>query len=402
MSPGCPHRAAPLVPPPLLLAEVLRAGLPAYAQAHRLPAHHWKILNALLACRSGSLGAHQYECLHCHRPHLVAHGCGNRHCPTCQGINSQRWLAAQATLLLPIPYFHLVFTLPHAFNPLVQQNQKGLYTLLFASVSDTLLTFGRNNLGAQVGVTAVLHTWSQTLVDHYHLHCIVTGGGPALDGSRWVRSHPRYLFDVQALGQVFRGKFCAGLQALYAGGALQFHGQLEPLQAAPKFQALVREATRKEWVVYSKRPFAGPEQVLAYLSRYTHRVGISNRRLLELDRAAGTVTFAYKDYADQARRKTMKLGLEEFLRRLRLHFLPPQFVKIRHYGLLGNRGRQPRLERARTLLNPGSAAVPAPAPPAPPPRLLPICPHCGRATLILVRVVWPQHWEPAPPPDDTS
>jgi hypothetical protein len=383
----------------LLLAQVLRAGLPAYARAHRLPPHHWKILNAIQVCRTPLLGGHQYQCAHCRCAHFVPHACGNRHCPTCQGINSQHWLAAQAGLLLPIPYFHLVFTLPHSLNPLIGQNQKALYDLLFASAVETLLSFGRNNLGAQLGVTAVLHTWSQTLRDHYHLHCIVSGGGPALDGSRWVHSRPDYLFHVGALSTVFRAKFCEGLQRLYTGGKLQFHGQLAPLGAEREFQQLLREATGKGWVVYSKQPFAGPQTVLAYLSRYTHRVGLSNRRLLQLDRSAGTVTFDYKDYADGARHKPMPLGLEEFIRRLRLHFLPPRFVKIRHYGLLANRGRQPRLARARALLSRDQPVAPAAAPT---PRSSPVCPHCGWAALFLVRVLPPQRFESLPARMDSS
>ena len=400
--PGGGPEAAPgpvLGPPALWLAEVLRAGLPAYARTHRLPPHHWKILNAIQVCRTPLLGGHQYECAHCRRAHFAPHACGNRHCPTCQGINSQHWLSAQAGLLLPIPYFHLVFTLPHDLNPLIAQNQAALYGLLFASAAETLLSFGRNNLGAQLGVTAVLHTWSQTLLDHYHLHCIVSGGGPALEGCRWAHSRPDYLFPVGALSTVFRAKFCEGLQRLYAGGRLEFHGQLAPLGGEREFQKLMREATRQGWVVYSKRPFAGPEQVLAYLSRYTHRVGISNRRLLQLDRVAGTVTFDYKDYADGARHKPMQLGLEEFIRRLRLHFLPPRFVKIRHYGLLANRGRQQRLEQARAWLNPGQPTAPAPAPT---PRSLPICPHCGWAALFLVQVVPPQRFQSPPALTDSS
>jgi hypothetical protein len=344
------------------------------------------------------LGGHQYQCAHCHGAHFAPHACGNRHCPTCQGINSLHWLSAQAALLLPIPYFHVVFTLPHILNPLIQQNQAALYTLLFAAAADTLLTFGRNNLGAQLGVTAVLHTWSQTLLDHYHLHCIVTGGGPALDGRRWVPSRPDYLFHVGALSSVFRAKFCEGLQRLYAEGDLQFHGQLQPLGVERHFQALMRDATAKGWVVYSKRPFAGPQQVLTYLSRYTHRVGISNRRLLQLDRAAGTVSFDYKDYADGARHKSMQLPLSEFIRRLRLHFLPPRFVKIRHYGLLANRQRQQRLARARALL----PAEPVPVQPQLQPRSLPVCPHCGWAALFLVRVVPPLRFAPAPALSDSS
>lgn len=380
----------------LTVGEVLRVGLPGYARAHRLPPHHWKALNAMQVCRTALLGAHQYVCAHCGCAQVVPHGCGNRHCPSCQGINSRHWLQAQASVLLPITYFHEVFTLPHQLNPLIQQNQPALYDLLFDSVAETLLSFGRNNLGAHLGVTAVLHTWSQTLVDHYHLHCIVSGGGPALDGSRWIHSRSDYLFPVRALSKVFRAKVCEGLHALYAGHRLEFHGQLRALVEAAKFQQLIREATRKRWVVYSKRPFAGPQQVLAYLSRYTHRVGISNHRLLALDRQAGTVTFDYKDYAEGARHKSMNLRLEEFIRRLRLHLLPPRFVKIRHYGLLANRGRQARLLRARALLG-----VQQPGAPVAPERTLPECPHCGWAALILVRVI-PALRRQAPPVIDTS
>ena len=379
----------------LTVGEVLRLGLPSYARAHRLPRHHWKALNAMQVCRTPLLGAHQYACARCGCAHVVPHGCGNRHCPSCQGSNSRRWLHAQAGLLLPIPYFHLVFTLPHPLNPLIQQNQPALYDLLFASAAETLLAFGRNNLQAQLGVTAVLHTWSQTLMDHYHQHCIVGGGGPARDGSRWVRSRSDYLFPVRALSQVFRAKFCQGLQALYAQGRLQFHGQLRPLAARRPFEQLIRQTTRKPWVVYSKRPFAGPEQVLAYLSRYTHRVGISNHRLRALDRQAETVTFDYRDYAEGARHKSMNLPLAEFIRRLRLHLLPPRFVKIRHYGLLANRGRQGRLQMARALLG-----VPPPPPPTPA-RSLPRCPHCGWLTLVLVRVIPPLR-RPVPAVIDTS
>jgi len=400
----CPEATAAQSPgkPPLWLADVLRAGLPGHAASHRLPQHHWKILNAIQVCRTPLLGAHQYQCAHCLRAHVAPHGCGNRHCPTCQGINSRHWLAAQAGLLLPIPYFHLVFTLPHALNPLIQQNQKTLYDLLFASAAETLLAFGRNNLGAVLGITAVLHTWSQTLLDHYHLHCIVTGGGPALDGTKWAPSHLNYLFNVTALSIVFRAKFCQGLQQLYAAHQLEFHGQLEPLGQTKKFQKLMRDATRTNWVVYSKRPFAGPRQVLAYLSRYTHRVGISNRRLLKLDRWAGTITFDYKDYADGARHKPMELALQEFIRRLRLHFLPSRFVKIRHYGLLANRGRHQRLERARGLLRVEPASTTDSRADATEAPTLPRCPYCGWAALFLVRVVPPLPFKVPPAVSDSS
>jgi hypothetical protein len=302
------------------------------------------------------------------------------------------WLAQQESALLPIPYFHLVFTLPHALNPLVRQNRRELLNLLFASASQTLLEFGRQRLGAQIGITAVLHTWSQTVLDHYHLHCIVSGGGLALEASRWVNSPNYYLFPVRALSSMFQGKFLAGFKGLYDAGNLQFHGQLQTLAPSAEFARLLRTAAKENWVVYAKRPFAGPPQVLKYLSGYTHRVAISNGRLLQTD--AQSVTFSYKDYADGARRKTMTLELEEFVRRFALHLLPPRFVKIRHYGLLGNRQRNERLRRARLLLD---VALPAVADLSPPPPTRPateppsraICPYCRQPTLILLRQVPP-------------
>jgi hypothetical protein len=329
--------APPLVPPRLTVAEVLRAALPEYAATHRLPAQHWKIMNALLACRTARLGGHVYRCLDCGQEHFVPHSCRNRHCPACQRALAEEWLAQQEAQLLPVPYFHVVFTLPHGLNPLIQQNQRVCYNLLFQAASQTLLTFGEERFHAQLGVTAVLHTWSQTLGDHYHLHCLVTGGGWDQAHGRWRSSGRRYLFPVRALSAVFRGKYLAGLQRLFAHGALPFHGGLEALGTSAAFARLLAECRTRPWVVYSKRPFAGPAQVLRYLARYTHRVALGAGRLRALDPEAHTVTFAYKDYAGGGAQKTMSLSFEEFTRRFLLHLLPERFVKIRHSGLLGNR-----------------------------------------------------------------
>jgi hypothetical protein len=357
----------------------------------RLSSEHWKVLRALAACRTPALGGQLYYCPACRREHFVAHSCRNRHCPQCQGARAIDWLAQQERALLPIPYFHLVLTLPHALNPLIRQNRRALLNLLFASASQTLLEFGRQRLGAQIGITAVLHTWSQTLLDHYHLHCIVSGGGLALEGWRWVNTPDYYLFPVRALSPMFRGKFLAGLKGLYEAGRLQFHGQLQTLAQAAEFARLLRTAAKENWVVYAKRPFAGPQAVLKYLSGYTHRVAISNRRLLDAD--AQSVTFSYKDYADGERRKTMTLELAEFVRRFALHLLPPRFVKIRHYGLLGNRQRNERLRRARMLLHVALTAA-ADLPPPPPrqatePPNRATCPYCRQPTLVLLREVPP-------------
>lgn len=367
------------------MAAVLRAGLDGPPPS--LPTHHWRTLRALLACRTPALGGHRYRCQECGQTHFVPHSCRNRHCPLCQGQAARQWLEQQQQALLPVAYFHLVFTLPHVLNPLIRQNQRALYTLLFQAVSQTLLRFGRSRLGAQLGVTAVLHTWSQTLLDHYHLHCIVTGGGLSHDHSRWVSAPAHSLFPVRALSKVYRGKFLSGLEQLYAKGQLQFHGQLASLAAPNRFARLLRQAARPKWVVYAKRPFAGPVQVLSYLSRYTHRVAISPSRLLALDAQQRTVTFVWRDYADSAKPKTMTLPAAEFLRRFCLHLLPERFVKIRHYGFLGNRQRHQRVPLARQLLaQTGVASPPLPQPSAVP---TPVCPFCGSEQLVLVEIVAP-------------
>jgi len=382
------------VTPRPTLGQILRPFLAASAAADlRLSPQQWKTLHALARCRTSALGGQAFYCPGCRREHVVAHSCRNRHCPHCQGAAAVDWLAQQAATLLPVPYFHLVFTLPHTLNGLIRQNRAVLFKLLFDAASQTLLAFGDQRLAAQLGITAVLHTWSQTLGDHYHLHCIVTGGGVAADPSRWVATAPYYLFPVRALSRKFRGKYLAGLTPLFATGQLAFHGQLQEMATPSKFAALVRQAAASEWVVYAKRPFAGPEQVLAYLSRYTHRVALSPRRLLAT--AGQNVTFAYKDYAAGSRPKTMTLGTAEFVRRFALHVLPERFVKIRHYGLLGNRQKQARLAHARQLLGalpPPTEPKPRPerlrAPPAPPAPAC--CPFCQRPGLIKVRVVPPR------------
>src|SRR5512136_2511361 len=364
------------------LAAVLRAGLEATSPS--LPTSHWRTLRALLACRTPALGGHRYRCQECGQTHFVPHSCRNRHCPLCQGQAAREWLDQQQRALLPVLYFHVVFTLPHVLNPLIRQNQRRLYTLLFQAVSQTLLQFGQNRFGVQLGVTAVLHTWSQTLLDHYHLHCIVTGGGLSRDHSRWVSAPAHYLFPVRALAKVYRGKFLSGLQKLYAQGQLQFQGQLAGSAPPNRFARLLRQAARPKWVVYAKQPFAGPLQVLTYLSRYTHRVAIRPSRLLALDPLQRTVTFAWRDYTQSSQPKTMTLPAREFLRRFCLHLLPERFVKIRHYGFLGNRQRHTRVPLARQLLaQVGVAHQLLPAPSAPP---APVCPLCGSQQLLLIEI----------------
>jgi hypothetical protein len=376
----------------ITLGEVLRAGLTAFGPTLRLPTHLWKVLRALCACRTEALGGHCYLCQNCGQTHVVANSCGNRHCPSCQRLQSAQWLDRQIKHVLPIPYFHLVFTLPHDLNRLIEHNQKRLYKLLFASASATLLEFGRNNLQATLGITAVLHTWSQTLLDHYHLHCVVTGGGLSLDQKNWIGRSAQWLFPTRALSLVFRAKFREGLQQLFAEGKLTFPKSEPALSDPITFARYLHQACRLRWVVYAKRPFAGPEPFLAYLCRYTHRVAISNNRIERWDDEKGTVTFRYKDYRQGARTGQMTLPIREFLRRFCLHVLPPRFVKIRHYGLLSNRDCSQRIEQARTLLAQAPPRMQAlDSPPkavikeAPAPRV--ICPFCGSANIVLMSVV---------------
>ena len=399
--------------PRLTVARVLAAALRLFPRP-ALGAHAWKVINALLACRTPRLGAHRYHCADCGRDHLVPHSCRNRHCPGCQAAQSHDWLERQMSCLLPVPYFHVVFTLPHGLNALIAQNRRALHTLLFEAAAATLLEFGQNKFATRLGITAVLHTWSQTLLDHHHLHCIVTGGGLSADGRQWRGVRGGYLFPIRALSRVFRAKYRDGLQRLFEEGKLDFHGQLAGLAQVRAFQRLKREVLRSEWVVYAKRPFAGPEQVLRYLSRYTHRVAIGNGRLIKLDVAARTVSFGYKDYAAGSQRKVMTLGLDEFLRRFCLHVLPERFVKIRHYGLLANRGRHERVAQARALLGGGAAPVVPGAPaavggstPDQDPAAVRKCPHCGSVRVNLVEIYYqrqqiPGFLLPRPVPDDTS
>jgi hypothetical protein len=374
--------------PALTVRQVLAAAL---RRPQKLCAHTWKTLNAILACRTPALGAHHYRCEDCGGDHLVPHSCRNRHCPDCQGANAREWLERQQESLLPVPYFHVVFTLPHSLNPLIAQNRRILHTLLFDCVSATLLEFAHNKLGVRPGITTVLHTWGQNLLDHHHLHCIITGGGLTSCGERWKNFHPRYLLPVRAMSIVFRAKYLDGLKSLYDQGRLEFHGQLLAQSKPTAFKALLGKTCRTKWNVYAKHPFGGPAQVLAYLSRYTHRIAIGNRRILALDLIARSVTFAYKNYTTESH-GTIKLGLDEFLRRFCLHILPSRFVKIRHYGLLSNRGRSENIAQARELIG---EPLPAPEPEentkkessTTNPQLA--CQNCGSMRLRLLSIIQP-------------
>ena len=367
--------------PALTLGAVLRAFLSSAASVLKLGARPWRVLGLLAACGQPELGAHIYHCPQCQERHFGPRSCGDRHCPRCRAAQSRRWLQAQLDSLLPVTYYHCVFTLPQELHALVRLNPTRLYPLLFDCASQTLLAFGRHRLGGDLGITAVLHTWGQPLNFHPHLHCIVTGGALRADGQRWRSPKQRkFLFPVRAVAALFRGKFLHGLKRLLDGA--------DPLRrpaASPRSGQARRDWFAKlyaqRWGVYAKRPFGGPEQVLAYLANYTHRVAISNRRLVALDRERQTVTFRYRDYRHGAQVKTLTLSAVEFLRRFSWHILPAGLVRIRHYGILANNRRQRDLAHARALLERrGCRRRPAPPAPLPAgPRLR--CPHCGHEGL---------------------
>lgn len=347
------------------LAEIFRTHGAAYRQTHPLARAQRRALHAIETCRTAALGGHRDTCDTCGAVQLSYNSCRNRHCPKCQTLAKEQWLEARRADLLPVEYFHLVFTLPHALNPLAQGNPRVIYTLLFHAVVGTLTTFARDprHLGGDLGGTAILHTWGQTLSQHLHLHCLVTGGALAPDGARWISAPPGFLFPVRALATVFRAKYLDALRRAFAKGQLRFAGSLASLAEPAAFASWLDQLRQPAWVVYAKRPFAGPAQVLDYLGRYTHRVAISNDRLLSL--ADGIVRFRWKDYADGDRLKVMALDAEEFIRRFLLHVVPTGFVRIRHFGLLANRTRQAKLARSRALL-----ALP-PAPVGRPPESVP-------------------------------
>ena len=328
------------------VADVVRAH---GAEVRGASGRERQVLRAIGGCRTAALGGHLEACRGCGYERIAYNSCRNRHCPKCQGAERARWMAGERAMLLPVSYFHVVFTLPHALRGLVRANRRSLYDLLFRSAAATLREFAHDpkHLGAEPAITMVLHTWGQTLCEHFHVHCVVSGGGLTADGARWrsvKRRRRTFLFPVRALSTVFRGKYLAGLGDLRARGDLRVNDGAD----ARRWERFVGGLRSRPWVVYAKPPFGGPERVLKYLSRYTHRVAISNRRLSYV--GEGVVRFQYKDYADRSRTKELTVGGAEFLRRFLLHVLPKGFMRIRHYGLLANCQRRAKLARAREAL----------------------------------------------------
>ncbi len=391
----------------LEVADIFRAHGPAWrrARAGHVSLGQLKAMSAIENCRTAALGGHVAACQDCAHTVIAYNSCRNRHCPKCQGAAAKDWLAARQAELLPVAYYHVVFTLPGQIGDIAYQNKAAVYGILFKAAAETLIAIAADpkHLGARIGLTAVLHTWGSALTHHPHLHCVVPGGGISSDGKEWVSCRPGFFLPVRVLSRLFRRLFLEKLVAAHEAGNLRFFGALRHLTDDRKFTGHLRPLRKIEWVVYAKRPFAGPEAVLAYLSRYTHRVAISNSRLIALD--DNSVTFKWKDYRakGRARQKVMTLNTDEFIRRFLIHVLPTGFHRIRHYGLFANGGRTRNIARARELLGmPGpqthdTQTVEDTEPPA----LAQPCPHCGGA-MIIIETFEPGHPPRAPPPRKTE
>jgi hypothetical protein len=340
--------------PALEVADIFRAHGPAWRQSHagHISLGQLKVMSAIEQCRSAALGGHVLCCQGCGQTQIAYNSCRNRHCPKCQASAARRWLEDRQGELLPVDYYHVVFTLPEPIRALAYHNKSVLYNILFKTAAETLLTIAADpkHLGARLGVTMVLHTWGSAMTHHPHVHCIVPGGGLSADGERWVACKPGFFLPVRVLSRLFRRLFLEQLSAAHHAGKLQFFGEYEALADIEAFADWLKPLQQCEWVVYAKRPFAGPDAVLAYLSRYTHRVAIANSRLIALDEQG--ITFKWKDYRakGRCRYKTMTLTADEFIRRFLLHVLPSGFHRIRSYGLIANTTRKDNLARARELL----------------------------------------------------
>src|SRR5215469_4483854 len=372
--------------PPFEVADIVRAAGAAFIERNRkwLRWKHVKVLLAIARCRTAALGGHLDECTRCGHRAISFNSCRNRHCPKCQAGARDRWLAARRQELLPTRYVHVVFTLPRHLAPLALQNQHVIYDLLFRTSAESLLEVARDprHLGAEIGFFSVLHTWTQKLELHPHVHCVVPAGGLSADGTRWIKPRYDFFLPVEVLGAVFRGKFHEALKRAFRDGKLDFHGDLKLLAHPKTFVAWLRPLFRKDWVVYAKRPFGGPEHVLRYLGRYTHRVAISNHRLVAF--ADGQVTFRWRDSAHHNEQKLLSLSVDEFFRRFLLHLLPEGFVRIRNFGFLSNRRRATTLPSCFQLLG----STPQPNPEATPlsSNDVWLCPKCGGPMLVIERL----------------
>jgi hypothetical protein len=375
--------------PPLEVADIVRSAEESFLEKsrHWITWQHRKVLLAILRCRTAVLGGHRDRCSNCGHVAISYNSCGNRHCPKCQGNARLRWLQAREGELLPTRYVHAVFTLPRELAPLVLQNKKVIFNLLFHSSAETLLEVARDprHLGAEIGFFSVLHSWDQRLLFHPHVHCVLAAGGLAPDHASWISSSRSFFLPIKVLSRVFRGKFVAGLKTAYHAGTLQFHGSLLHLAEPRAFAMWLRTLFRHDWVVYAKPPFGGPEHALRYLGAYTHRVAISNHRLVALEN--GNVTFRWRDSAHRNKKKLMTLPVHEFLRRFLLHLLPRGFVRIRNFGFLANRRRASLLPICFELLRRSTEKAASAAPPsADHPGSCWRCPICGGTMRTVERI----------------
>ena len=382
--------------PRLEVAEVFRNHGEAFLDRYgdTLSTEQRRALHDIAACRTAELGGHVEACDRCGHRRIAYNSCRNRHCPKCQATAAAQWMEARHAELLPVEYFHVVFTLPPALRPIALQNRRAVYGILFRAVAETLQQIAADprHLGAEIGFLAILHTWGQNLLHHPHVHCVVAGGGISADRSRWIACPSRFFLPVRVLSPVFRGKFLTQLRGAFKQGKLAFHGKLSPLADPSEFHRLLAASARVKWVVYSKPPRGGPDQVLKYLARYTHRVAISNQRLIALE--DGKVRFRWKDYAHGGAAKTMALNPVEFIRRFLLHVLPSGFVRIRHYGFLANRMRHDKLALCRALLGVKSTPEPMaseasgePKEPREPQTGTSVCPCCGVGRMVIIDVL---------------
>ncbi|KAI5915583.1 IS91 family transposase [Thauera sp. 2A1] len=392
-------------PSGLELADIFRQLGPAYRRDHvaALSRGQRRVMSAIERCRTAALGGHVEQCDACGHQRIAFNSCRNRHCPKCQSLTRAQWLEDRRAELLPVEYFHVVFTLPQEIAAIAYQNKAAIYDLLFRATAETLRTIAADpkHLGAEIGFIAILHTWGQNLLHHPHLHCVVPGGGLSPDGQRWIACRPGFFLPVRVLSRLFRRRFLTMLQQAFAAGSLTFHNVLAELTDPRAFARYLAPTARAEWVVYAKPPFGGPQRVLEYLGRYTHRVAIANSRLVAF--ADGQVAFRWKDYRHASRHKVMRLEAGEFVRRFLLHVLPSGFQRIRHYGWLANRSRAVKLERCRQLLD-----VPAPVSADEPAdyrdryqRLTGIslweCPHCHSGRMVCVEALQPGVLPRGPP-----
>ena len=387
------------------MADIFRRHGPGYRERRRLPLNQLRVMRAIETCRTAALGGHVERCGHCHHQRISYNSCRNRHCPKCQNAARAEWVERRKGELLPIEYFHVVFTIPEALNPVALDNQRIVYKILLETSARTLETIAADpqHLGARIGFFSILHTWGQNLLHHPHVHCVATGGGLSPDGTRWVSCRPGFFLPVRVLSRLFRRRFLESLAQAFVLGQLRFPGDRIP--PGDGFAQLLVELGQREWVVYAKPPFGGPGQVIDYLGRYTHRVALSNQRLLEM--SGDRITFEYQDYrsGDRHKRRRMSVSPDEFIRRFLLHTLPSGFQRIRHYGLLAGRNKKRLLERCRQLLAMETRLLPSPVELAEYVRFLMepgiLCPVCRTGVMVRIEIVSAIRY-PAAAPVDSS